>query len=58
MGFSKFTKKTSLSEEDRKALQELLDFEKKKLQQALADVEASIKALRASKKKSKKKKNK
>lgn len=55
MGFSKFTKKTSLSEEDRKALQELLDFEKKKLQQALADVEASIKALRASKKKSKKK---
>ncbi len=56
MGFSKFTKKTSLSEEDRKALQELLNFERDKLQLALKDVEASLKALRTSKKKSKKKK--
>ena len=56
MGFIKFTKKTSLSDEDRKALQDLLNFEKQKLQDELKDVEASLKALRASKKKSKKKK--
>ncbi|MBJ7404626.1 MAG: hypothetical protein JHD07_15530 [Bradyrhizobium sp.] len=56
MGFSKFTKKTSLSEEDRKALQDLLNFEKEKLQLALKDVEDSLKALRTPKKKSKKKK--
>ena len=56
MGFIKFTKKTSLSEEDRKALQELLDYEKKQLQKQLDDVEASLKALRAPRKKSKKKK--
>jgi len=56
MGFIKFTKKTSLSAEDRKALQDLLNFEKQKLQLALKDVDASLKALRGSKKKSKKKK--
>ncbi|MFK4489360.1 hypothetical protein [Bradyrhizobium sp. USDA 336] len=56
MGFIKFTKKTSLSAEDRKALQELLNYEKKQLQKQLDDVEASLKALRAPKKKSKKKK--
>lgn len=56
MGFTKFTKTTSLSEEDRKALQELLDYEKKQLQKQLDDVEASLEALRAPKKKSKKKK--
>ncbi|MDF0492830.1 hypothetical protein [Bradyrhizobium yuanmingense] len=56
MGFIKFTKKTSLSAEDRKALQELLNYEKKQLQKQLDDVEESLKALRAPKKKSKKKK--
>ncbi|MGY3038197.1 ABC-type phosphate transport system auxiliary subunit [Bradyrhizobium sp. USDA 4354] len=56
MGFIKFTKKTSLSEEDRKALQDLLNFEKQKLKDELKDVEDSLKALRASKKKKSKKK--
>ncbi len=56
MGFIKFTKKTSLSAEDRKALQDLLNFEKQKLQLALKDVDASLKALRGSKKKKSKKK--
>lgn len=56
MGFIKFTKKTSLSAEDRKALQDLLNFERKNLQLALKDVEDSLKALRASKKKKTKKK--
>ena len=56
MGFIKFTKKTSLSEEDRKALQELLNFEKQKLQKELQDVENSLKALRGAKKKKSKKK--
>ncbi|MCA1479203.1 MULTISPECIES: hypothetical protein [Bradyrhizobium] len=56
MGFIKFTKKTSLSAEDRKALQDLLNFEKQKLQLALKDVDASLKALRGSKKKKKSKK--
>ncbi|MDF0515670.1 hypothetical protein P0R31_00235 [Bradyrhizobium yuanmingense] len=56
MGFIKFTKKTSLSAEDRKALQDLLNFEKDKLQLALKDVEDSLKALRGSKKKKKSKK--
>ncbi|MEZ2144530.1 hypothetical protein AAE026_19900 [Bradyrhizobium sp. DN5] len=56
MGFIKFTKKTSLSEEDRKALRELLNFEKDKLKLALKDVDDSLKALRGAKKKSRKKK--
>lgn len=56
MGFIKFTKNTSLSEEDRKALQELLNFERQKLRDELKDVENSLKALSRSKKKSKKKK--
>ncbi|MBR0957211.1 hypothetical protein [Bradyrhizobium japonicum] len=56
MGFIKFTKKTSLSEEDRKALQDLLNFEKQKLKDELKDVEDSLKALRVSKKKKSKKK--
>ncbi|MBH5369119.1 hypothetical protein [Bradyrhizobium glycinis] len=51
MGFIKFTKKTSLSEEDRKALEDLLNYEKEKLQKELDDVEASLEALRGSKKK-------
>ena len=56
MGFIKFTKKTALSDEDRKALQDLLNFEKQKLQLALKDVEDSLRALRRSKKKKSKKK--
>ncbi|MGL3111276.1 hypothetical protein [Bradyrhizobium sp. BR 1432] len=56
MGFIKFTKKTSLSEEDSKALRELLNFEKDKLKVALKDVDDSLKALRGAKKKSRKKK--
>ncbi|MBH5396669.1 hypothetical protein HZZ13_02510 [Bradyrhizobium sp. CNPSo 4010] len=58
MGFTKFTKKTSLSEEDRKALQDLLNFEKQKLTDELKDVEDSLKALRGYKKKKAKKKSK
>jgi len=56
MGFIKFTKKTSLNEEDRKALQDLLNFEKQKLQKELKEIEQSLKALSGSKKKSKTKK--
>jgi hypothetical protein len=56
MGFIKFTKGTSLSDKDRKALQKLLGAEKKKLQSALKDVDASISMLGGSKKSKKKKK--
>ncbi|WP_167406713.1 hypothetical protein [Bradyrhizobium forestalis] len=56
MGFIKFTKGTSLSDKDRKALQKLLTEEKKKLQSALKDVDASLSMLSAAKKKAKKKK--
>lgn len=56
MGFIKFTKGTSLSDEDRKALQKLLNFEKKKLLIALRDVDASLSVLGVSKKAKKKKK--
>ena len=45
MGFIKFTKGTSLSDKDRKALQKLLTLEKKKLQSALKDVDASLSVL-------------
>ncbi|MCP3371876.1 hypothetical protein [Bradyrhizobium cajani] len=56
MGFIKFTKGTSLSPKDRKALQKLLNFEKKKLQTALKDVDASLSVLGVTKKAKKKKK--
>jgi len=56
MGFIKITKDTSLSDKDRKALQKLLSAEKKKLQSALKDVDASISMLGVSKKAKKKKK--
>jgi hypothetical protein len=55
MGFIKFTKGTSLSDKDRKALQKLLGVEKKKLQSALKDVDASLSVLGGSKKAKKKK---
>ena len=53
MGFIKFTKGTSLSDKDLKAL--LLTLEKKKLQSALKDVDASLSMLGGSKKAKKKK---
>ncbi|WP_201724120.1 hypothetical protein [Bradyrhizobium centrolobii] len=56
MGFIKFTKGTSLSDKDRKSLQRLLKDERKKLQAALKDVDASLSMLGAAKKKAKKKK--
>jgi uncharacterized membrane protein len=55
MGFIKFAKGTSLSDKDRKALQKLLSAERKKLQSALKDVDASISMLGGSKKSKKKK---
>jgi hypothetical protein len=54
MGFIKFTKGTSLSDKDRKALQKLLAAEKKKLQSALKDVDASLSVLGGKKAKKKK----
>jgi hypothetical protein len=54
MGFIKFTKGTSLSDKDRKALQRLLSDEKKKLQSALKDVDASLSMLGGKKAKKKK----
>ena len=54
MGFIKFTKGTSLSDKDRKALQRLLSDEKAKLKKALSDVDTSLKMLKGAKKKSKK----
>jgi hypothetical protein len=56
MGFIKFTKGTSLSDKDRKSLTKLLTDERKKLQKALKDVDASLSLLGGSKKKAKKKK--
>jgi len=56
MGFIKFTKGTSLSDKDRKALQKLLNDERKKLQSALKDVDASLSMLGGGKKAKKKKK--
>ena len=50
MGFIKFTKGTSLSDKDRKALQKLLGAEKKKLQSALKDVDAEHSMLGGAKK--------
>ena len=58
MGFVKFTKGTSLSDKDRKALQKLLTNEKKKLQSALKDVDASLSLLGGAKKAKKKAKKK
>ena len=55
MGFIKFTKGTSLSDKDRKALQKLLNDEKAKLQKALGDVDTSLKLLKGAKKKKSKK---
>ncbi|WP_167353980.1 hypothetical protein ACNJX9_32425 [Bradyrhizobium sp. DASA03076] len=55
MGFIKFTKGTSLSDKDRKALLKLLTGEKKKLQSALKDVDASLATLGVAKKAKKKK---
>jgi hypothetical protein len=54
MGFIKFAKGTSLSDKDRKALQKLLSDEKKKLQSALKDVDASLSMLGGKKAKKKK----
>jgi hypothetical protein len=54
MGFIKFTKGTSLSDKDRKALQKLLSDEKKKLQSALKEVDASLSMLGGKKAKKKK----
>lgn len=54
MGFIKFTKSTSLSDKDRKALQKLLTSERKKLQSALKDVDASLSTLSGKKAKKKK----
>jgi hypothetical protein len=54
MGFIKFTKGTSLSDKDRKALQKLLAAEKKKLQSALKDVDSSLSVLGGKKAKKKK----
>ena len=54
MGFIKFTKGTSLNDKDRKALQKLLSNEKKKLQSALKDVDASLSMLGGKKAKKKK----
>ena len=57
MGLIKYSKGTTLSDKDRKALQKLLTAEKKKLQSALKDVDASLSLLGGSKKaKAKKKK--
>jgi hypothetical protein len=55
MGFIKFTKGTSLSDKDRKALQKLLTDEKKKLQSALKEVDSCLSHLGGSKKAKKKK---
>ena len=55
MGFIKFPKGTSLSDKERKALQKMLTDEKKKLQSALKDVDASLSMLGGSKKAKKKK---
>lgn len=55
MGFIKFTKDTSLSDKDRKALQKLLNDERKKLQSALKDVNTSLSMLGGAKKAKKKK---
>jgi len=55
MGFIKFAKGTSLSDKDRKSLQKLLTDEKKKLQSALKDVDASLSLLGGGKKKKAKK---
>ncbi|MEK9281566.1 MULTISPECIES: hypothetical protein [unclassified Bradyrhizobium] len=55
MGFIRFTKGASLSDKDRKSLQRLLTDEKKKLQAALKDVDASLTMLGAKKKKAKRK---
>ncbi|MET4803013.1 hypothetical protein [Bradyrhizobium sp. LB11.1] len=54
MGFIKFTKGTSLSDKDRKSLQKLLSDERKKLQAALKDVDASLSMLGGKKAKKKK----
>jgi hypothetical protein len=54
MGFIKFTKGTSLSDKDRKALQKLLTDEKKKLQAALKEVDASLTIVGGKKAKKKK----
>jgi hypothetical protein len=55
MGFIKFTKGTSLTDKDKKALQKLLRDEKTKLQKALSDVDTSLKMLKGAKKKKSKK---
>jgi hypothetical protein len=49
-----YGKGTSLSDKDRKALQKLLSDEKKKLQSALKDVDASLSMLGGKKAKKKK----
>jgi hypothetical protein len=58
MGFIKFTKGTSLSDKDKKSLQRLLKDERKKLQAALKDVDASLSMLGGKKKAKKGKKGK
>ncbi|MBR0737529.1 hypothetical protein JQ581_11380 [Bradyrhizobium liaoningense] len=58
MGIIKFAKGTTLSDKDRRALQKLLTAEKKKLQSALKDVDASLSLLGGAKKAKKKAKKK
>ena len=55
MGIIKFARGATLSDKDRKALQKLLAAEKKKLQSALKEVDASLSVLGRSKKAKKKK---
>ncbi|MDH2353643.1 hypothetical protein QCM80_23715 [Bradyrhizobium sp. SSUT112] len=54
MGFIKFTKGRTLSDEDRKSLQKLLDDERKKILVDLKVVDHRLSKLKASKKKTKK----
>ena len=58
MGFIKFTKGTSLSDDDKKALQKLLTDEKAKLEEALSQVDTSLRLLKGAKKKKAKKSKK
>ena len=56
MGFSKFIDYSGLSDEDRKALTELLQKQKKELQDALRDANKALSQLKKKPKKAKKKK--
>ncbi len=56
MGFAKFIDYSGLSDEDRKALTELLQKQKKELQDALRDANKALSQLKKKPKKAKKKK--